>query len=59
MNLIPFMLGIFITIVFIVCVLLAETLDKQEKSPTSNAITDKGGNKIKIQLNNITNKEER
>ena len=46
-------------IVLIAYVLVVETLDKQTKSPTSNAITDKGGNQIKIQLNNSTNKEER
>ena len=58
MNLIGFMIAAFI-IVLIAYVLVAETLDKQEKSPTSNAITDKGGNHIKIQLNNSTNKEKR
>ena len=58
MNLIAFMIAAFV-IVLIAYVLVVETLDKQTKSPTSNAITDKGGNKIKIHLNNSTNKEER
>ena len=58
MNLIGFMIAAFI-VVLIAYVLVVETLDKQTKSPTSNAITDKGGNQIKIQLNNSTNKEER
>ena len=58
MNLIGFMIAAFI-IVLIAYVLVVETLDKQTKSPTSNAITDKGGNHIKIQLNNSTNKEKR
>ena len=57
MNLIAFMIAAFI-IILIAYVLVTETLNKQTKSPTSNAITDKGGNKIKIQLNNSTNKEE-
>ena len=52
------MIAAFI-IVLIAYVLVVETLDKQTKSPTSNAITDKGGNHIKIQLNNSTNKEKR
>lgn len=56
MNLIAFMIAAFIT-VFIAYVLVAETLNKQTKSPTSNAITDKGGNPIKIHLNNSTNNE--
>lgn len=51
------MIAAFI-IVLIAYVLVAETLNKQTKSPTSNAITDKDGNNIKIQLNNSTNKEE-
>lgn len=58
MNLIAFMIAAFI-IVFIAYVLVAETLNKQTKSPTSNAITDKGGNHIKIHLNNSTNKEDK
>ena len=58
MNLIGFMIAVFI-VVLIAYVLVAETLDKQTKSPTSNAITDKGGNLIKIHLNNSTNKEKR
>ena len=58
MNIIAFMIAAFI-IVLIAYVLVVETLDKQTKSPTSNAITDKGGNQIKIQLNNITNKEDK
>ena len=58
MNLIGFMIAAFI-IVLIAYVMLAETIQRQTKSPTSNAITDKGGKNIKIQLNNSTNKEER
>lgn len=58
MNIIAFMIAAFI-IVLIAYVLVFETLDKQKNSPTSNAITDKGGNKIKIQLNNNTNKEDK
>ena len=58
MNLIGFMIAVFI-IVAVTAMMLAETIQQQTKSPTSNAITDKGGNKIKIQLNNSTNKEKR
>lgn len=58
MKIIAFMIAAFIT-VLIAYVLAVETLDKQKNSPTSNAITDKGGNKIKIQLNNSTNEEKR
>ena len=58
MSLIAFMIAAFI-IVLIAYVLVVETLNKQTKSPTSNAITGKGGNHIKIHINNNTNKEKR
>lgn len=58
MKIIALTITAFIT-VLISYVLACETVDKQKNSPTSNAITDKGGNKIKIQLNNNTNKEDK
>ena len=55
---------IILTIMFVLVLasyfLLAYFMDKQDqtKSPTSNAITDKGGNQIKIHLNNSTRKDK-
>ena len=58
MNLIGFMIAAFI-IVLIAYVMLAETIQRQEKRPTTNAISDKAGNKIKIHINNNTKRRER
>ena len=58
MNLIAFMIAAFI-IVLIAYVMLAETIQRQEKSLTSNAMQSKTSKYIKIQLNNNTNKEDK
>ena len=57
MELIGFMIAAFI-IVLIAYVMLAETIQRQEKSLTSNAMQSKTSKHIKIQLNNSTNKDK-
>ena len=57
MELIGFMIAVFI-IVLITYVMLAETIQRQEKSLTSNAMQSKTSKYIKIQLNNNTSKDK-
>lgn len=53
MNIIQFMIAVFI-VVYVTYLLCGQTLFRQKKNPTSNAITSEDGKAITIYLHNST-----
>ena len=58
MNIIQFIIAVFI-LVWVAYLLCGQTIERQEKRPTTNSISDKAGNKIKIHINHNTKRRER
>ena len=58
MNIIQFIIAVFI-LVWVAYLLCGQTIEQQEKRPTSNAITNESGKFIKIHINNNTKRRER